>query len=155
MHTLESIRDFLRLNENLATSGMPGPDHFAAMRRAGFEAVINLAMPTSDHALPNEGELVSAQGMTYVHIPVKFESPTRADFERFVRVMKAFETQRVFVHCAANMRVSAFVFLLRLHGGAVDRAQAERDLKAVWEPDGIWLELINARLAEWGMPALK
>jgi protein tyrosine phosphatase (PTP) superfamily phosphohydrolase (DUF442 family) len=59
------IRNFLRLDEKLATSGMPAPDNFAALRQEGFEVVINLALPTSDNALPNEGELVSAQGMTY------------------------------------------------------------------------------------------
>ena len=155
MNTLESVRGYLRLGENLATSGMPSPDHFATMRSAGFEVVINLAMPTSDHALSNEGELVSAQGMTYVHIPVKFDAPTREDFERFMRVMKVFERQRVFVHCAANMRVSAFLFLHRLQAGNVERTQAERDLKRIWEPDGVWRELINARLAEWGQPALE
>jgi uncharacterized protein (TIGR01244 family) len=153
MNTLEHIRNFLRLDDRLATSGMPQPDDFAALRQAGFDVVINLALPTSDNALPNEGELVSAQGMTYVHIPVNFESPQPADFERFTRVMDACANQSVFVHCAANMRVSAFVFLHRLRQGA-DRAMAERDLTKVWQPDGVWREFVNRGLAELGQRAL-
>ena len=147
------IRDFLRIDDGLATSGMPQPDDFAALRRAGFEVVINLALPTSDDALPNEGERVSAQGMTYVHIPVKFDAPQPADFERFTRVLDACAGQRVFVHCAANKRVSAFVFLHRLRHGT-DRVTAESNLKAIWRPDGVWREFVNRRLAEMKQPPL-
>src|SRR5688572_17634462 len=141
------IRNFLRIDDRLATSGMPKPGDFGDMRRAGFEVVINLALPTSDNAMPNEGDLVAAQGMTYVHIPVNFESPQPSDFERFTRVMDACAGQRVFVHCAANMRVSAFVFLHRLRHGA-DRAAAERDLKTIRQPDGVWREFVDERLGE-------
>ena len=152
-NTLKHIRNFLRIDDRLATSGMPQPDDFAALRQAGFEVVINLALPTSDNALPNEGELVSAQGMTYVHIPVRFDAPRRADFERFTRVMDACAGQKVFVHCAANMRVSAFVFLHRLNHGA-DRTSAESDLKKIWQPDGVWREFMNQRLGEIKQPPL-
>jgi protein tyrosine phosphatase (PTP) superfamily phosphohydrolase (DUF442 family) len=104
--------------------------------------------------MPNEGELVSAQGMTYVHIPVKFDAPQQEDFERFSRMMEVFDGRRVFVHCAANMRVSAFVFLHRLRNSAVNRAEAERDLRKIWEPDAVWRRFINQRLAEWKQPPL-
>jgi len=147
MHTLEHIRNFLRIDDHLGTSGMPRPDDFAMIRRAGFQVVINLAVATSDHAMPNEGDLVAAQGMTYVHIPVNFESPQPADFDRFTRILDISEGERVFVHCAANMRVSAFVFLHRLRHG-VDRAAAEKDLKRIWDPHGAWRTFINDHLAE-------
>ena len=153
MNTLNHIRNFLRLDDRLATSGMPQPDDFAAIRQAGFEVLINLAMPTSDNAMPNEGDLVSAQGMTYVHIPVNFESPQPADFDRFTRMMDACAGQKVFVHCAANMRVSAFVFLHRLRQGA-NRTAAEHDLKRIWEPDNVWRGFLNERLAGLGQPPL-
>ena len=149
MSTLNRIRNFLRIDDRLATSGMPKPDDFAALRQVGYEVVINLALPTSDNALPNEGELVSAQGMTYVHIPVKFDTPQPADFERFTRVMDANADRRVFVHCAANMRVSAFVFLHRLSHGT-DRGAAENDLTKIWQPDGVWRGFVNERLKELG-----
>lgn len=154
MSVLESIRGYRRLGEQLATSGMPSPEHFAAMRAEGFEVVVNLALPTSDHAMANEGEMVSAQGMTYIHIPVNFETPTADDFQRFTSVMAAFAGRKVFVHCAANMRVSAFLFLHRLRTRNVTRAQAEADLFAIWNPDGTWRNFINAQLASWGADPL-
>jgi len=147
MSTLNHIRNFLRIDDRLATSGMPKPEDFAALKQAGFDVVINLALPTSDNAMSNEGDLVSAQGMTYVHIPVRFDAPQPADFERFTRVMEACAGQRVFVHCAANMRVSAFVFLHRLSHGTA-RGPAEKDLTKVWQPDGVWREFVNERLGE-------
>jgi protein tyrosine phosphatase (PTP) superfamily phosphohydrolase (DUF442 family) len=152
---LDGIRDFLQLDDRIATSGMPRPDHFPAIRAAGCKAVINLALPTSDNAMPDEGQLVSAQGMTYVNIPVSFDAPARRDFEQFSRVMDAFEGEKVFVHCAANMRVSAFLFLHRLRKQSHPRELAEQDLRKIWVPYGVWREFVNARLAEINQPPLQ
>ena len=52
MGDLDGIRNFLQIDEHLATSGMPRPDDFAAIAREGYRLVINLAMPTSDNAVP-------------------------------------------------------------------------------------------------------
>ena len=153
MSSLADIRNFLQLDERLATSGMPRPEDFPTISDAGFEVVINLAMPTSDNAMAHEGDLVTRAGMSYVHIPVNFESPQPTDFDRFAAIMDAVAHRRVFVHCAANMRVSAFVFLNRLrHGHA--RAEAERDLKRIWNPDGVWREFIERQLAAAGLEPL-
>lgn len=154
MNILYHIRNFLRIDDRLATSGMPKPGDFGTLRQAGFEVVINLAMPTSDNAMPNEDDLVSAQGMTYVHIPVNFEAPQSTDFERFTKMMDVCAGQKAFVHCAANMRASVFIFLHRPRHG-VDRATAENDLKKIWKPDGVWREFLNHFLAECGQAPLK
>ncbi len=145
MASIEEIRGFLRLDDRIATSGMPLPEHFAAMRHAGFDVVINLALPTSDNAIANEGELVAQQGMTYVHIPVNFERPTPADFDKFRRVMDALAGRKVFVHCAANMRVSAFMYLYRVARDPGCEAQAIADMHQIWRPDGVWKDFIEAQ----------
>ena len=155
MSDLISIRNFLQLDQRLATSGMPKPNDFKTIRELGYEVVINLAMPTSDNAMASEGDLVTRSGMTYIHIPVNFEAPQRLDFERFAKMMDLFENQRVYVHCAANMRVSAFIFLHRVLRGQKSRAEAEGDLKRIWNPDGVWREFINERLASSGQQPLR
>ena len=155
MNDLSGIRNLLQLNDRLATSGMPHPEHFAAIREAGFAVVINLAMPTSDNAMPDEGDLVTSAGMSYVHIPVNFEAPQPEDFARFNRIMDALAGKPVFVHCAANMRVSAFVFLRRVLAGEMPRATAEQDLKRIWNPDGVWREFINQHLSSADEPPLE
>src|SRR5881394_426797 len=97
--SLSQIRSFRPLGNKLATSGQPTEQQFHVIREAGFEAVINLALPTSDNALPNEGSVVTALGMSYVHIPVDFKAPAAQDFQAFCRVMEAFNEGPVFVHC--------------------------------------------------------
>ncbi len=154
MAELENIRAYLRLDENLATSGMPRPEQFADIAQAGFKTVINLALPTSDNALANEGELVTRAGMTYIHIPVNFEKPPVEDFERFTQMLTTCTSQKVWVHCAANMRVSAFVFLHRLRTQSASREQAEQDLRRIWEPEDAWLVLVNEQLVKMGQKPL-
>jgi hypothetical protein len=60
--------------------------------------------------------------------------------------MEAFGDRPVFVHCAANKRVSAFVFLYRVLIQRVAVPEAERDLQAVWQPDEIWSRFIRDEL---------
>ncbi len=143
--TLTEIRAFRAIGE-LGTAGQPTENQFSVVRQAGFDAVINLALPSSDNALANEGSIVTGLGMAYAHVPVNFKAPTSDDFSAFCGLIKAFEGRRVFVHCAANMRVSAFVFLYRVLHQDVARSEAERDLRAIWEPDEVWSRFIETQL---------
>src|SRR3954467_634385 len=143
---LSKIFNFRAIGERLGTAGQPDQEQIRRIHDAGYEAVINLALPTSDNALSNEGSLVTSLGMTYIHIPVDFKKPASRDFRTFCKVMEGFNERRVFIHCAANMRVSAFVFLYRVLREGMDRAQAERDLRAIWDPDEVWNRFIEEQL---------
>jgi protein tyrosine phosphatase (PTP) superfamily phosphohydrolase (DUF442 family) len=144
--SLKDIFQYRAIDETLGTAGQPTAEQFTKIHEAGFETVINLALPSSDNALPNEGSEVTGLGMVYVHIPVNFQAPTSQDFQSFCNVMKAFGNRPVFVHCAANMRVSSFVFLYRVLCQQVTVADAERDLRAIWQPDGVWSAFIRQQL---------
>ena len=144
--SLSEIYSFRAVGDKLGTAGQPTQEQFRMVREAGFEAVINLALPTSDNALANEGSVVTNLGMSYVHIPVDFKAPASQDFRAFCRVMEAFDERPVFVHCAANKRVSAFVFLYRVLCQRIALPEAERDLRAVWQPDEIWSRFIQEQL---------
>jgi protein tyrosine phosphatase (PTP) superfamily phosphohydrolase (DUF442 family) len=143
---LSAIYGFHGVGDRLGTGGQPTQPQFQVIRASGFETVINLALPTSDNAIANEGGVVTGLGMSYVHIPVDFKAPTSQDFRAFCRVMAAFDDRPVFVHCAANMRVSAFVFLYRVLIQRVAVSEAERDLHAVWQPDEVWSRFIRDEL---------
>jgi protein tyrosine phosphatase (PTP) superfamily phosphohydrolase (DUF442 family) len=123
---LTGILHFRAISARIGTAGQPTAAQFALIREAGYDIVINLALPTSDNALADEGSLVAGLGMTYVHIPVNFTRPTAGDFEAFAGVLDAFRSRRVFVHCAMNMRVSAFVFVYRVLRGEATRFIEER-----------------------------
>jgi len=144
--SLSEICNFRAVNDTLGTSGQPNEHQFRAIRDARFEAVINLALPTSDNAIAKEGSIVTGLGMSYVHIPVDFTAPNPQDFTTFCRVMDAFSGRRVFVHCAVNKRVSAFVFLYRVLHLRASRSEAERDLHAIWQPDDVWSRFIRDQL---------
>ncbi len=136
------ITNYLANSNTLGTAGQPTPEQFATIRAAGYEVVVNLAMPDSTNALPNEDELVTAEGMDYFHIPVVWESPAVEDIERFFTVMDRNHGRKIFVHCAMNMRVSCFVFLYRVLRLGVPRETAWQDVLAIWEPNEIWQRFI-------------
>jgi protein tyrosine phosphatase (PTP) superfamily phosphohydrolase (DUF442 family) len=150
---LAEIYNFRSITEQLATGGQPTEKQFTSIHQAGFEVVINLALPTSDNALPHEGSIVTNCGMTYVHIPVSFQAPRPSDFRAFCAIMDSFAGRRLFVHCAANMRVSAFVFLYRVLWQNVPPLVAEHDLHALWEPDAVWSTFIRQQLQAAARPA--
>jgi protein tyrosine phosphatase (PTP) superfamily phosphohydrolase (DUF442 family) len=140
---LSTITNYLPISDTLGTAGQPTAYQFAAIRAAGYEVVINLALSTSTNALLNEGDLVAAQGMAYVHIPVVWESPTATDLERFFAAMAQHRGRKVFVHCALNMRVSCFVFLYRVLRLGVPAETAWLDVLAIWEPDEVWQRFVD------------
>ena len=48
------------------------------------------------------------------------------------------EGRKVWVHCAANMRVSAFVYRYRTEVLGESASVAAEDLRRIWEPTGVW-----------------
>jgi len=143
---LSDIYNFRSFGDKLATAGQPTEAQLRLIREAGFDSVINLALPTSDNAIANEGSLVTGMGMTYVHIPVNFKQPTSQDFRAFCGAMHGLEGRSVFVHCAANMRVSAFMYLYRVMFKDVPASEARRELNSIWEPDEVWSKFIEQQL---------
>ena len=137
---IEDITNFVQLTDDIGTSGQPTAEQFGDIAAAGYAAVINLALPPSDHAIPEEGSIVSGLGMRYFHIPVDFAAPTLDDLKLFIGVMKALEGQKVWVHCVVNARVSAFCYhyLRRVRG--LDEAASRSPVLARWEPqmDDVW-----------------
>ena len=138
-----AIINYHPINERLATGGQPNRAQIGALARSGYRTVVNLAPATAANALPDEQACVEAAGMTYVHIPVAWTNPTQADFDRFCDIMSAHEHERVFVHCAANMRVSAFVYRYRRDILSDDEAMAAADLHRLWRPAGVWADFIG------------
>jgi protein tyrosine phosphatase (PTP) superfamily phosphohydrolase (DUF442 family) len=145
--TLQAIPAFLQISGRLGTAGQPTRAQFAEVKAAGYEAVINLALPTSPGALRDESDVVTGLGMSYHPIPVDFKRPTVTDLQHFFNTMEALHGRRLFVHCAANMRVSAFVFLWRVLKEKTPADVAEEDLLRVWKPDPVWQRFIDHALA--------
>ncbi|MGK7916826.1 MAG: protein tyrosine phosphatase family protein [Prochloraceae cyanobacterium] len=140
---LENIYNFLQLSDLIATSGQPTVEQFSAIKDSGYQVVINLALSESTNALPNEPAIVEGQGMEYIHIPVVWEKPLVENFQSFLEVMEANADRRIFVHCAANKRVSAFMYLYRLLRQGISEEEAQKDLEKVWVPNPVWQDFID------------
>ena len=147
--TLDSIYNHRAVDDTLGTSGQPTVAQLGAIAEAGFHTVINLALHDDPrYSLPDEPGTVASLGMAYVHIPVQFATPTRADLLAFFDAMQAHTGKRVWVHCAANMRVSAFLGLDRvLRQGASPEAAFDL-MHDLWEPNAVWSAFIADALQD-------
>lgn len=141
--SLTSIFNYLPLSTGLVTSGQPTEAQLVAIKAAGFGRVINLAPHGLENSLLDEAAVVTGLGMEYVHIPVDFKHPSDADFARFCNAMAQSNVQKVLVHCAANMRVSAFMYRYRTQVLREDKTAAGQDLHRIWKPFGAWADFIE------------
>jgi protein tyrosine phosphatase (PTP) superfamily phosphohydrolase (DUF442 family) len=140
---IETIRDYYQINNHLATSGQPTPQEFASIAQAGYQAIINLATSGSTNALPNEGIIVTDLEIVYVQIPVLWDNPKLEDVKIFFKIMQSFDGQKVWVHCAKNMRVSCFIYFWQKYVLQLPEEQASYPMNQIWQPTGVWQTLIE------------
>jgi protein tyrosine phosphatase (PTP) superfamily phosphohydrolase (DUF442 family) len=154
MSELKDITNYVRMTDDIGSSGQPTREQFAAIAEAGFDAVINLALPDSDHAIPEEGSVVTSLGMSFCHIPVDFASPTVENLREFIGVMQALEGRKVWVHCVVNARVSAFLYHYLSKVRKLDEAACRSPILERWEPqmDDVWREFLALDTAAIGVP---
>jgi len=137
----EKILNYLKITEDISTSGQPAPDQFKVISDAGFSSVINLAMLDSTNALPDEGGFVVEQGMNYFHIPVPFDAPTVKHLDLFLKLIDVLTGEKIWVHCALNWRVSAFMHHYQASILQLPEGKCIPMLKS-WEPNTIWKEFL-------------
>lgn len=132
----------------LWTSGQLSISDLQSLPSLGFDAVINLALPTSSNAVLGEAEIVTGLGLTYIQIPVQWENPEIDKFYQLVNFLESMQGKKVWLHCAKNMRVSAFVYLYRRLILAENHEAAVYPMKEVWQPNDIWQAFIEKVLAQ-------
>ena len=144
---LSDIYNFQAVSDTLGTAGQPTAAQFDAVKDAGYEVVINLALGTTPRDLANEPHILTEHGMEYIHIPVVFEEPTAENLHQFFEAMDANQDKKCFVHCIANARVSAFVMLYRVLRQGVPVEDARATMTQIWEPNATWQSFIDEMLA--------
>lgn len=144
--SIDSIYNYLPISQNLATSGQPTEAQLQSIAASGYKHIINLAPHNAENALDDEAAVVGVLGLDYIHIPVDFKRPTDADFNQFKTALDSTSNDKVWVHCAANMRVSAFIYRYRREVLNEDATAAQLDLYKIWRPFGVWQEFLNEAL---------
>ncbi len=145
---VEDLYNFLRLSEHLISSGMPTAEQLSEAAATGVQVVINLALSTSEGALAEEGQIVGALGMEYVHIPVEWNQPTRENLVAFIHAMDAHRGKSILVHCQANYRATGFITLYRINSLGWKKENAFQDLRKIWNPADypVWEQFIEENL---------
>ena len=148
---MERIRNFVQLTENFGTAGQPTTEQFSIIAEKGYQHVVNLGMPDHADAIANEGELVSALGMNYIHIPVPFLNPTREHVRLFCNVLSQIKHDKVFVHCIMNYRVSAFMYhyLSKMENQVEDRSRSP--IFKTWKMEPEWEEVMSWSTSDLGL----
>lgn len=146
----DRIYNFHAVSEELATAGQVFPEHIPLLQSRGVDMVVNLAVADPERN-GGEGLAVTSAGMSYVHIPVDWENPTKADLDLFFAVMDARAERNTVVHCFANYRASAFTYLYRVLREGVPEEEARADLLAIWDDDAFeeyahWRQFIDEAL---------
>ena len=147
------IYNYRAVSPRLITSGQPTEKQLASVACEGFNAIINLALHDDPrYSLRDEADHVKSLGMEYTHIPVQFDAPTEIDLLAFFAAMDKHQDQKILVHCAANMRVTAFMGLYQTIKQNKPPEEAFALMKTVWEPNPVWSSFISAMLAKHRKP---
>jgi uncharacterized protein (TIGR01244 family) len=147
-HIFNNIRNYRVADALLATSGQPTEAQLHEIAAAGFATVINLALHDDPrYSLADEAGIVKALGMTYIHIPVQFSAPTKEALLKFFDAMTAHAGKKIWIHCAANMRVTVFLGLYRVIKQNWEYERAFALMNDLWQPDAVWSSFIDSMLA--------
>lgn len=140
---LSHILAFQFVHENLVTSGQPSFDELALIANAGFKVVINLALTDASNVLVGEDRRVLELGMDYINLPLLFDRPSYTQSLRVLDLLKSLQQQKVWLHCALNMRVSSLIYIYRVHHLQMDEVDAQDLLHQIWTPNIKWSEIIE------------
>ncbi|MFO0549697.1 MAG: sulfur transferase domain-containing protein [Polyangiaceae bacterium] len=113
----------------LTTAGQPAASDFAALRAAGFDAVVNISTPSARNYLADEATHVLAEGLLYIHAPVDCTALEPGHFALVSGALRAFAGKRVLLHCAGNVKASAMAHVHRVRELHEDAAALRADLK--------------------------
>lgn len=121
-----SIRNFLRVNEEICTGGQPSLEDLEKLKAEGVRAILNLRQPT-EYAAAEEAAKAKELGLRYFNIPVSGRDPKDEQVEEFLKIANDTNNRPLFIHCASANRVGAFWMIRRVlvDGWAVEKAEEE------------------------------
>ncbi len=121
-----SIKNFLRVNEQICTGGQPTMAELEKLKQEGVRAIINLRRP-SEYNAEEEAAKARELGLRYINIPVDSSDPKDAQVDEFLKVTDDPANRPAFIHCHSANRVGAFWMIRRVlrDGWSVEKAEDE------------------------------
>ena len=87
------------VNEQVLRGGQPSDDGFKKLAERGVKTVIDLRS-LDEHSIPHEKQIVEADGMRFVSIPMKgIGAPSLEQVSKVLSVLGDSDSWPVFVHC--------------------------------------------------------
>lgn len=140
---LENIINFRVIVEQLWTGGQPTDEQLRGLCQHGVEVVINVAPYDSRYSIEDEPGLVQALGMEYLHHPITFSAPEVGDYRHVEALLDRSMGRKVFIHCAANYRVSVLAGSYAVNRLGWTAHQRDDLIRGVWNVNEypVWSEL--------------
>lgn len=145
---MQEIIDYIKINDNISSSGQPTKEQFEEIAKDNYEIIINLSAHNSENKLENEDEILSKLGLIYIHLPVDFLSPTKKNLKDFIDILSFFSEKKVWVHCIMNYRVSAFMYVYHKYILKTPFENINLEVFEKWSPDEKWQEIMKTSLDE-------
>lgn len=142
---MKSILNYIKVSDNISTSGQPTKKQFKEIKKNGFDVVMNLAMHNKG-ALKEEDKIVVKNNMMYIHIPITWKKPEVDRLKLFLEILKTLESEnkKVFIHCIMNYRVSVFIY----HYKKV--VLKEKNVKLIspkeFKPNKVWKRMLELKI---------
>ena len=127
------IRNWLRIDDRITTSGRLQAGDPARLAALGVRHVINLALSEHPEALADAAGLMEQAGLRYTHIPILFSAPSEEHYRAFRAALEA-DDAPVHIHCIMNYRVSALLYRWHRETRGMDEASARALLEQIWNP---------------------
>lgn len=144
-NNLSQILQYVAVHEHLATSGQPTSAQLTWIKAEGFTTIINLALTDASNHLPLEDRICLELGLDYIQVPLLWDQPsTSAGLFVLDLIDHLVQEQKVWVHCAHNMRVASLMYLYRQFYMGMSLPEADALLEDIWQPDDTWTGFIHA-----------
>lgn len=95
----DPLPNFNLVNDQILRGGQPSDAGFKKLAQRGVKTVVDLRS-LDEHSIPHEKQIVEADGMRFVSIPMKgIGAPTLEQVSKALSVLEDNSSWPVFVHC--------------------------------------------------------
>ncbi len=128
------IRNYYVVSERLGTGGALSVGGVRWLANHDYQMIVDIR----DEFDADEASEALMEGLTYIHLPVSWKSPSADELDAFLLTIAGNPEKKILIHCFANYRASAMTYLYRVLEQGADSDQAMIDVTAIWEPNHTW-----------------
>ena len=140
------IPNYRVIRPGLAFGGQPSPETLKRLGDMGFRTIVNIR--SEQVGAPAQGEVVRAQGLDFVWVPVTSGTFSLEDVKAVEAVLDDPAAAPVLLHCASGNRVAAVWGVIRARDGRTpDQVEADAREAGLHSPS---MGEAVLRVLDWG-----